>query len=59
VSTAECLLPFRREELTVRALAVPELIAGYYRCAAGWAVVGYVAYPGRCGDPRRYTRAEA
>jgi hypothetical protein len=59
VSAAEYLLPFRREELTVRALAVPALIAGYYRCAAGWAVVGYAAYPGRCGDPRRYTRAEA
>jgi hypothetical protein len=59
VSTTEYLLPFRRQELTVRVLAVPELIAGYYRCAAGWAVVGYAAYPGRCGDPRRYTRAEA
>jgi hypothetical protein len=59
VSTTEYLLPFRRQELTARVLAVPELIAGYYRCAAGWAVVGYAAYPGRCQDPRRYTRPEA
>jgi hypothetical protein len=58
VRTREYLLPYRRQELAVRALAVPDLIVGYYRCAAGWAVVGYQAFPGRCGDARRYTRAE-
>jgi hypothetical protein len=59
VSTFECLQPWRRQELAVRALAASSLIVGYYRCAAGWAVVGYETFPGRCGDPRRYTRAEA
>ena len=59
VRTLECLWPFRRRELAVRALAVPGLITAYYRSAAGWAVVGYDVFPGRCGDPRRYTRAEA
>ena len=58
VRTRECVLPFRRPELAVRALAVPALIAAYYRSAAGWAVVGYDVFPGRCGDPLRYTRAE-
>lgn len=58
VSTRECLLPYRRQELAVRALAVPDLIASYYRSAAGWALVGYAAFPGRCGDRLRYTRAE-
>jgi hypothetical protein len=58
VSTRECLLAFRRQELAIRVLAVPGLIAGYYRSAAGWAVVGYETFPGRCGDLIRYTRAE-
>jgi hypothetical protein len=56
--TRECLWPFRREELAVRELAAPALITAYYRSAAGWAVVGYDVFPGRCGDPVRYTRAE-
>jgi hypothetical protein len=58
VRTRECLLAFRRQELAVRALATPALIVAYYRSAAGWAVVGYDTFPGRCGDPLRYTRAE-
>lgn len=59
VSTRECLFSFQRQELAVRALAVPDLIKSYYRSAAGWAVVGYEAFPGRCGDLNRYTRAES
>ncbi len=47
---------------TLRALwtrTVPDLIRGYYRSAAGWAVVGYETFPGRCGDLMRYTRRES
>src|SRR5262245_30386799 len=46
----------------VRALrmqVVPDLIRSYYASPAGWALVGYEAFPGRCGDLTRYTRAEA
>jgi len=43
----------------VRTRAVPDLIAGYYASAAGWGIVGYRAFPGRCGDLDRYTRPEA
>jgi hypothetical protein len=59
VRTREYLLPFRRTELAVRSLVVPDLIAGHYGSAAGWAVVGYQAFPGRCSDLTRYTRPEA
>jgi hypothetical protein len=52
------VLPVRRDELVVRVLAVPDLLAGYYRSPAGWAVVGYRAFPGRCSDLTRYTRPE-
>jgi len=45
-------------EAAVRVLAVPELIASYYRSPAGWAVVGYESSPGRCSDLVRYTRPE-
>ena len=58
VRIREYLLPFRRPELLVRALAVPDLIHGYYRSPAGWAVVGYAAFPGRCSNLIRYTRRE-
>jgi len=58
VSATECLLPFNREKLTVRTLAVPDLLAGYYRSPAGWAVVGYESFPGRCGELSRYVRPE-
>ena len=59
VRIREYLLPYGRETLTVRALAVPDLIGGYYFSPAGWAAVGYRAFPGRCGDLMRYTSAEA
>ncbi len=59
VRIREYLMPVRREILAVRALAVPDLIAGYYASPAGWAAVGYGAFPGRCGELARYTRAEA
>lgn len=59
VRVREYLLPFRRRELAVRVLAVPDLIRGYYRSPAGWAVVRYGAFPGRCSDLTRYTLPEA
>jgi len=42
-----------------REKAAPDLINGYWRSPAGWAAVGYQAFPGRCGDLTRYTRPEA
>ena len=59
VKIREYLLPFGRETLMVRALAVPDLVGGYYFSPAGWAAVGYRAFPGRCGELTRYTSAEA
>jgi hypothetical protein len=59
VRIREYLLPWGRDTLAVRALVVPDLILGYYLSPAGWAAVGYEAFPGRCGDLTRYTRAEA
>lgn len=59
VATRELLVPFSRRQLTVRAMAVPDLMVGYYASPAGWAVVGYETFPGRCGDLTRYTRPEA
>ena len=44
---------------TVRTRVAPDLIAGFYRSAAGWATVGYTTFPGRCGGLTRYTRREA
>src|SRR2546422_7827598 len=32
--------------------ALPIFLAGYYGSPAGWAVVGYATFPGRCGDLR-------
>lgn len=43
----------------VRTRLVPDLIGAYYASAAGWNVVGYRVFPGRCGDLTRYTRPEA
>jgi len=40
----------------VRARVVPDLIGAYYGSPAGWAVVGYRAFPGRCDVLDRYTR---
>jgi len=59
VHRRECFSPFGRRERTIRALAATDLMAAYYRSAAGWAVVGYAYPPGHCGDLTRYTRAEA
>jgi hypothetical protein len=47
------------ETREVRARAVPDLIGAYYGSAAGWAIVGYGAFPGQCGVLERYTRPEA
>ena len=38
-----------------RHLVMKDLLVGFYRSAAGWAVVGYTNYPGVPGDPREYT----
>jgi hypothetical protein len=43
----------------VRTRALRDLIADYYNSPAGWAVVGYDVFPGRCGDLWRYTRPES
>ena len=45
----------------IRALqgVASDLIHGYYASPAGWAVVGYQTFPGRCGNLTRYTRAES
>ena len=49
---------FPREVREVRTRAVPDLIGGYYASPAGWAIVGYSAFPGTCGDLARYTSSE-
>lgn len=47
------------EELrALRRQIVPDLVRGYYGSPAGWAVVGYASFPGRCGELIRYTRPE-
>ena len=43
----------------IRARVVADLISAYYGSPAGWAVVGYAAFPGRCGALERYTRPDA
>jgi hypothetical protein len=53
----EDLGPLPAEMHALRMQAVPDLIRGYYASPAGWAVVGYQTFPGRCGDLMRYTRA--
>ena len=35
---------------------VSEILHAYYQSGAGWALVGYEAYPGRCGGPGFYSR---
>jgi hypothetical protein len=54
----EHLGAFPEDARAVRTRAVPDLISGYYGSPAGWAVVGYDTFPGRCGDPARYTGPE-
>lgn len=46
------------EVQAVLARVVPDLVGGYYGSPAGWAIVGYAVFPGRCGDLARYTRPE-
>ncbi len=58
VRPEENLGPSPKETREVRTRAVPDLIGGYYASPAGWAVVGYGAFPGRCGDLARYTSPE-
>ncbi len=58
VRPSESLGPFADEVRTVRSQVVRDVIAGYYASPSGWAAVGYAAFPGRCGDVTRYTRAE-
>lgn len=50
--------PLPVEMETLRTRTVPDLIRGYYASPAGWAVVGYDTFPGRCGDLIRYTLPE-
>jgi hypothetical protein len=57
-SREEELGPLPAEIYSLRLRVVPDLIRGYYGSPAGWAVVGYQTFPGRCGDLTRYTRAE-
>ena len=49
---------FPEDARAVRTRVVPDLIAGYYRSPAGWTVVGYDVFPGRCGDLARYAAPE-
>jgi hypothetical protein len=58
VPPGETLGAFAEEVREVRTRAVPDLIGAYYASEAGWAVVGYAAFPGRCSDPTRYTAPE-
>jgi len=51
-------LSLSEPEDAVRRVAVPDLIACYYRSPAGWAVVGYESFPGRCSDLLGYTRPD-
>jgi hypothetical protein len=53
----EDLGPLRTDIHALRMQTVPDLIRGYYGSSAGWALVGYQTFPGRCGDLMRYTRA--
>jgi hypothetical protein len=50
---------FSADLRALRTRVVPDLIKGYYGSPAGWAVVSYQTFPGRCGDLTRYTRAES
>jgi hypothetical protein len=54
-SPDEDLGPFPEPTRTVRTQVMGDLVGGYYDSPAGWAVVGYDAFPGRCSDLTRYT----
>ena len=56
----EVLLSFfdqgRLARFHFRRHVVSEILHAYYQSAAGWALVGYEAFPGRCGGPGFYSR---
>ena len=54
-SPDEDLGPFPEAARTVRTQVAGDLIGGYYGSPAGWAVVGFDGFPGRCSDLTRYT----
>ncbi|MCC6544936.1 MAG: hypothetical protein IT392_10645 [Nitrospirae bacterium] len=54
----EYLNLFRRQDLTIRTYVVPDIIKGFYSSPAGWAIVGYKTFPGRCSSQFRYTHSE-
>jgi len=58
VRPGDALGPFADDVRLVRTRALRDLIADYYGSPAGWAVVGYDTFPGKCGDLERYTRPE-
>jgi hypothetical protein len=58
-SREEELGPLPAEIRTIQLRVVPDVIRSYYGSPAGWAVVGYPTFPGRCGNLTRYTRAES
>jgi hypothetical protein len=51
--------PLPDDMRAIRKQVVEDLIGGYYGSPAGWAIVDYQVFPGRCGDLTRYTRAES
>jgi hypothetical protein len=59
VRPGDDLGPFADDTRAVRTRALRDLIADYYNSSAGWAVVGYDVFPGKCGDLGRYTRPES
>ena len=58
VQPDESLGPSADDVREIRTRLVPDLIGGYYGSPAGWAAVGYSAFPGVCSDLVRYTRPE-
>ena len=46
----------RLERFYFRRHVVSEILHAYYQSAAGWGLVGYEAFPGRCGGPGFYSR---
>ncbi|MFN2432973.1 MAG: hypothetical protein ABR599_09225 [Gemmatimonadota bacterium] len=48
-----------RAYLRFRHWVLPSVVAEHFAGAAGWRVVGYQIFPGRCGAPRAYTQPPA
>jgi hypothetical protein len=46
----------RLERFHFRRHVVSEILHAYYQSSAGWGLVGYEAFPGRCGGPGFYSR---